>query len=69
MGEKRYSYRILVEKPKGKSPLGRTRRRWEANVRMDLREIRWRAMDWIELAEDGKQWRELVETVMIIQVS
>jgi hypothetical protein len=61
-------HRILVEKPEGKRPLGRPRRRWEDNIRMDLREIGWGGMDWIDLAQDGDQWRALVNTVMNLRV-
>jgi hypothetical protein len=50
MGDKWNAYRILVGKPEGKRPLGRPRRRWEDNIRMDLREIGWGGMDWIDLA-------------------
>jgi hypothetical protein len=49
-GKKRNAYRILVEKPERKRPLGRPRRRWEVNIKMDLREIGWGGMDWIDLA-------------------
>jgi hypothetical protein len=63
-GEKRNVYRILVRKPEGKRPLGRTRRRWEDNIKMDLREIGWGGIDWIDLAQDRDQWRALVNTVM-----
>jgi hypothetical protein len=49
-GEKRYTYRILVGKPEGKRPLGRPRRRWVDNIKIDLRQIRWDGMDWINLA-------------------
>jgi hypothetical protein len=52
-------------KPEGKRPLGRPRRRWVANIKMDLREI---VMDWIELAQDRDQWRALVKTVMNFRV-
>jgi hypothetical protein len=51
-GEKRNVYRILVGKPEGKRPLGRTRRGWVDNIKMDLREIGWGVTDWIKLAED-----------------
>jgi hypothetical protein len=57
MGEKRNAYRILVGKLEGK---GRPRRRWVDNIKMDLREIRLSGMDWIDVAEDGDQWRALV---------
>jgi hypothetical protein len=52
MGEKRNAYRILVGKPKGKRLLGRQRRRWMDNIKMDLREIEWGVIDWINLAHD-----------------
>jgi hypothetical protein len=69
MGETRNAYRILVGKPEGKGPLGRPRRRWIHNIKMDLREIGWdEGVDWIELAQDRDQWRALVKTVMNLQV-
>jgi hypothetical protein len=68
MGEKRNVYRILVGKPEGKRPLGRPRRRWENNIRMDLRDIGWGGMDWIDLAQDRDQWRALVNTVTNLRV-
>jgi hypothetical protein len=68
MGEKRNDYRILVGKPEGKRPLERPRRRWEDNIRMDLREIGWGCMDWIDQTQDRDQWRALVNTVMSIRV-
>jgi hypothetical protein len=55
MGEKRNAYRVLVGKPEGKRPLGRPRRRWENNNKMDLREIEWDGMDRIDLAQDTDQ--------------
>jgi hypothetical protein len=67
-GEKRNAYRILVGNPEGKRPLGRPRRRWVGNIKMDLREIGWIGMGWIYLAEDRDQWRALVNTVMNLRV-
>jgi hypothetical protein len=55
-------------KPEGKRPLGKPRRRWENNIRMDLREIGWYGMDRIDLAQDMNQWRELVCTAMNVGV-
>jgi hypothetical protein len=57
-----------VGKPEGKRPLGRPRRRWVDNIKMDLREIRWGGMDWSVLAEDRDKWRALVNTVMNLRV-
>jgi hypothetical protein len=68
MGEKRTAYRILVGKPERKTPLGRTRRRWVDSIKMDLREIGWDDMDWIDLAQDRNRWRALVNTVINFQV-
>jgi hypothetical protein len=68
MGETRNAYRTLVGKPEGKRPLGRPRRRWVDNIKMELREIRWDGVDWIELAQDRDQWRALVNTVMNLRV-
>jgi hypothetical protein len=59
MGTKGKAQRILVGKPEGKRPLGRRRRRWVDNIKMDLREIGWDGMDWIDLAQDRDQWRLL----------
>jgi hypothetical protein len=67
-GEKRNTYRILVGKPEGKRPLGRPRCEWVDNIKIDLREIRWDGMDWIDLAQDWDQWRALVNTVMNLRV-
>jgi hypothetical protein len=58
------AYRILVGKPEGKGPLGGPRHRWVDNTKIDLREISWDGMDWIDLAQDKDQWRALVGTVM-----
>jgi hypothetical protein len=55
MGEKRNAYRILVGTPEGKRPLGRPRRRWVDNIKIDLREIGWDGGDWIDLAQDRDQ--------------
>jgi hypothetical protein len=63
MGPTRNAYRILVGKSEGKRPLGRPRRRWVNNIKMNLREIGWDGRDWIELAQDRDQWRALVNTV------
>jgi hypothetical protein len=64
MGGKRNVYRILVRKPGGKIPLGRPRCRWDDNIKINLREIGWGGMDWIDLAQDRDQWRADVDTVM-----
>jgi hypothetical protein len=61
--EKKNAYRILVRKPDGKRPLGRPMRRWVDNTKMDLREIGWDFMDWIDLARDRDQLRAPVNTV------
>jgi hypothetical protein len=68
MRETRNAYRILVRKPEGKRPLGRPRRRWVDNIKMDLRGIGLDGMDWIDLAQDRDQWRALVSAVMNLQV-
>jgi hypothetical protein len=57
-----------VGKPEGKKPLGRARRRWEDTIRIDLREIGWGGMGWIDLAQDRDQWRVLKNTIMNLQV-
>jgi hypothetical protein len=67
MGDKRTAYRILVGKPKGNRPLGRPRRRSE-DIRVDLREIGWGGVDWIDLAQDRDQWRALVNMVLNLRV-
>jgi hypothetical protein len=68
-GAKLNAYRILVEKPEGKRLLGGPRRRWEDNIKMDLRGIGRDSMDWIDLAQDRDQWRALVNTVMNLRAS
>jgi hypothetical protein len=70
MGERRSTYRVLVGKPEGRRPLGRPRRRWEDNIKMDLREVEWGegGIDWIGLAEVVDRWRALVNAVMNIRV-
>jgi hypothetical protein len=64
MGERRGVYRVLVGKPEGKGPLGRPRRRWEDNIKVDLKEARCGGMDWIELAQDRGRWWALVNAAM-----
>jgi hypothetical protein len=63
MGENRGVYRVLVGKPEGKRPLGRSRRRWEDNIKMDFQEVRGGRGDWMKLAQDRDRWRALVGTV------
>jgi hypothetical protein len=69
MGDKRSAYRTLVETPEGKRPLERPRRRWVSDIRMDLREMGWDGMDWIDLDQDMDQWRTLLNTALILRVS
>jgi hypothetical protein len=64
MGEKRGAYRILVGRPEGRRPLGRPRRRWDDNIKIDLQEVGWWGMDWIELTQDRDRWRAVVNVVM-----
>jgi hypothetical protein len=61
-------YKVLVGKPEGKRPLGRPRRRWEDGIRMELREIGLRGVDWIQLAWDRDWWQAVVSAVMNYQV-
>jgi hypothetical protein len=68
MGEGRDVYRVLVGMPEGKRQLGRPRRRWEDNIKMDLREIGIDEANWIHLAQDRVQWRAFVSTAMNLQV-
>jgi hypothetical protein len=68
MGKKRNAYRLLVGKPEEKRLLGRPRRRWVDNIRMDLREVGWGDVDWIGLAKDRNIWRALVNSVLKFRV-
>jgi len=68
IGERRGVYRVLVGKPERKGPLGRPRRRWEDNIKMDLQEVGCGGMGWIELAQDRDRWRALVTVVMNLRV-
>jgi len=61
-------HRVLVGKPEGNRPLGRPRRRWEDNIKMDLQEVEGACGDWMELAQDMDRWRTLVSTVMNLRV-
>jgi hypothetical protein len=64
MQEKRNAYKLLVGKPEGKRPLRRPRRRWLDNIKMDLADMVWGDVDWIDLAQDRDKWIALVNTVM-----
>jgi hypothetical protein len=68
MGEVRGAYNILVGRPEGRRPLGRPRRRWEENIKMDLGKIEFGVVDWIHLAQNRDRWRALVNTVMNLRV-
>jgi len=61
-------YMVLIGKPEGKRPIGRPRRRWEDNIKMDLKEMVYGGMVWIDLAQDKDRWRALVNEVMNIRV-
>jgi hypothetical protein len=65
---RRNAYRVLVGKARRKETTRRPRRRWEDNIRMELREIEWGGIDWIDLAQDMDQWRALVNTAMNLRV-
>jgi hypothetical protein len=68
MGEIGNAYRFFVGKPEGKRPLGRCKHKWDDNVRMYLREIGWKGVYWIHLAQERNQWRALANTVMNLGV-
>jgi hypothetical protein len=68
MGEERKVCKVLMGKPEGKRPIERPRRRWEDGIRMDLREIGWGSVDWIQLAQERDRWLALVNTVINLRV-
>jgi hypothetical protein len=68
MEDERGVYRVLVGKPEGKRPLGRPRRRWKDNIKMDIREVGYGVMDWIGLARDRERWRALENATMNLRV-
>jgi hypothetical protein len=69
MGEGRGAYKILVGRPEGRRPLGRPRHRCEDNIKMDLQEVGWEGVDWIDMAQDRDRWRALVNMVMNLRVA
>ena len=68
MGERRGLYRVLVGKPEVKRPLGRPRRRWEDNIKVDVQQVRCGCMDWIDLAQDRDRWQTLLSAVINLRV-
>jgi hypothetical protein len=68
IGEERKVYKVLMGKPEGKRPIGRPRLRWKDGIRMGLREIGWRCVDWIRLAQDRDRWQAFVNAVMNLRV-
>jgi hypothetical protein len=62
------AYSVVVGRPEGRRPLGRPRRRWEDNIKMDLQEVGWGSVDWINMAQDRDRWRALVNAVMNLRV-
>jgi hypothetical protein len=68
MGKKRNAYKLLAGKAEGKRPLGRPRRRWVDNIRMDLGEVGWSDVNWAGLAKDRNRWRALVNSVLNLRV-
>jgi hypothetical protein len=66
--KERNMWKVVMGKPEGKRPLRRTRRRWEDEIGMDLMEIGWGSVDWMQLAQDRDRWRDLVNTAMNIRV-
>ena len=68
MGEKLRVHKVLVEKPEGKKPVGRPRRRWEDNIKMGLQEVGFEGVDWTDLAQDRDRWRALVNAVINLRI-
>jgi hypothetical protein len=68
MGKKKTAYRLLMGKPEGKRPLGRSRHRWVDNIEIDLLDIGCGGVDWIGLAQDGDKWRALLNAIMNLRV-
>ena len=68
MGERRGVFRVLVGKPEGERQLGRSRRRWEDNINMDIHEVECGGIDWIDLAQDWDRWRALANAAMNLRV-
>jgi len=68
MGERRGVYRVLVGKREGKKPLGRPRRRWDDNIKMDIQEVGCEGVHWIELLQDRDRWRAIVNAVINLRV-
>jgi hypothetical protein len=68
MGEERGAYGILVGRPEGRRPLGRSRRRWEDNIKMHPQDVGWVGMDWIELTQNRDRWLALVNAIMNLRV-
>jgi hypothetical protein len=63
------AYRILVGRPEGRRPLGRPRRKWEDNIKMDVQEVGWGGVDWIDMVQDRDRWRAVVNAVMNLRVA
>jgi hypothetical protein len=68
MGEVRGAYKILVGRPEGRRPLGRPMHRWEDNIKMDLQEVGWEGVVWMDMAQDRNRWRALVNAVMNLRI-
>jgi hypothetical protein len=67
-GRKRNAYRLLLGKPEGRKPLGKPRRRWMDDIRMDPGQVEWRNVDWIGVAQNRNSWRALVNAVLNFRV-